>query len=341
VIPGDPRAIELLGCQDLEADEESEAENIPADDEEEEEEDASAEELAATYLISEMGGTLASSDRLRRLEDNDWVVTSVLRAGCFADQRDLLTDQEALELACGEAGGSQISFTGRARTNHLASWSRFRKGIAAVLFGNPAWRNVVDLWLDEISSRDTWEVRAHIYNPCDLLAPWVWSDVNDDPERLTPQLIIAAKSTEDPDDTVMVQGFISWNGKRRSAAREFKSVFETDFMYWLARSMGVLWQEDLRLMERLGLSYSLAEFVPGDEEPARLLEVDDAWLRRRPGSAPDWWPDLLPFQEFLDSSGSSLESIGARLRSRRTKPDWPDPGWLIQVIWSPIFDFVL
>jgi hypothetical protein len=99
-------------------------------------------------------------------------------------------------------------------------------------------------------------------------------------------------------DSLLVNGVLMWNGSDTDVSRAFRTVFERDAIWWLARTAGELWTFDAELLASLGLSYELVEFQPGDT-PAALLR----------------------HEHFLDRHGSELISLGQQLRRHASSTD--------------------
>jgi hypothetical protein len=109
-----------------------------------------------------------------------------------------------------------------------------------------------------------------------------------------------------------------WNGSGTDVSRAFRTVFERDAIWWLARTAGELWTFDAELLASLGLSYELVEFQPGDT-PAALLRHEQRLARIYSDSLS--WPDRFPLRDFLDRHGSELISLGQQLRRHASSTD--------------------
>lgn len=335
VIPGDARAVDLVGAptkplaEGLEVDDDFEDDAGDGDDDVYDDFgldiDTRAEQRAASAVINTAKDSrLVTTHKFSRMiRGNAWSVDSVMRVGAYALQAELTDDEHLVDELAGDRGLGQVMYTGGARPAHEAAWRGFRRAVRNVLFGNPDWTAVMDAWLDEAEGeRPDWDTHLHVYNPCEFLAAFVFHDVGELSEMI-PEITGGTKSTQlgalDA-DARMLHGLLMWDGRPRRVEQAFRAVFENDSHWWIARATGGLWEMDLDFLARLGLHYSLVEFEPGNGAP-NLLTMENAELVRTPASGSSWWPGCEPFPAFLDGHAEALFDLAARLRSAASGPD--------------------
>lgn len=249
--------------------------------------------------------SLASPERLTRLmQSNNLTVADVLRHGRYADQHDLIDDVELVEMAGGESGWNQISVTVSGRPSRVVNWTRMRERLRYTLFGNPQWQAVLDLWLDEVEKKhSSVDVVIKAYNPCDLMAALVHG-YDEGLVRLLPEVQGALDLPGV--ESRMLSGQLVWDG---GAIPDFettvRSVYPTVGDWGIARATGTVWQEDLALLELLGLRYALFEFAPDNGEGPWELSSSEGKLVRNEAekrNPPDqWWASVRSLSAFLET----------------------------------------
>lgn len=337
VIPGDERAVVLVGApikplaqglvieDDDDDDEDDDDDDISVSDDFGLDIDTTAEQRVASAVVNaEANARLVTTHKFARMiRGNSWTVTKVMRAGTYSLQADLTDDEHLIDELAGDCGLGQVMYTGAARPVHEGAWRAFRRAVRNVLFGNPQWTLLMDAWLGEAEAeRPDWDVHLHLYNPCDVLAAFVFSDVGDLSE-MTPQISGGTNSPKlhaADDDVRLVEGVLMWDGQPRDVERAFRAVFEDDGHWWMARVAGALWEMDIDLLRELGLHYELVEFRPGDFPPD-LLTVEGATLVRTGADSSGSWPGCEPFPAFLEVHAKALYALANRLRSATSGPD--------------------
>ncbi len=288
-----------------------------------------AEYRAAGLIVAVLQkGHVVTSDRLIRImQSNELGLIGVLRAGRFADQADLINDDESLALADGSAGGSQVMTTVSARPSHGLAWRHMKGQLSTALLGNPRWAEVLNLWLDEVEGEHpNADVVVHVYNPCDLVKSLVhgWGR---GVERLLPELRGALDGAGD--DARLLHGCLVWNGNEVDFLGAVRAVYQRPSAWGLASAVGEAWVTDLELLEMLELSYVIFEFPPDDVGPPRLLRVaDDALHRIDPGPGRFEWPGFRPFPEFLSAVEDELTFLVEEYRSVMVPVNGGDQ-WLV------------
>lgn len=330
VVPGDPRAVAMFDEPVVPPTDEGLVD--PEDDEDVPEEDLLAESRAATELIRAHRGSemVTYRDFTRLRQAGGRTITRTLRAGAFARQGDLVGDEELHAEAAGEQGGGEVLYRGAARPSRGPGWSRLRRGVAEALVGNERWTMLLGAWLDEAErDRPDRDVIVEVYNPCDLLAPFVFPDVAPIDEMVP--LLQAGTGDLRPGaaDVCALLGFLTWDGTPRDVEGAFRSVFASDDMWWTARVVGELWIFDEELLGLLGLRYDLTEHTPTDL-PA-LLAVDGDVLTRIAAEDEQALPDdRHGYPDFVARHIDQLRDLGARLGRGATAPNA-----FGQILWSP------
>jgi hypothetical protein len=277
----------------------------PADEEEFLEEAPEGQEkeyLVALHAVGQLpDAELVSPERLTRImNSNRLEVLSVLRAGRYEDQADLIDDDEAVRLAEGTTGWNQVMVTLTGRPSHSLAWRRLRSRLHYALFGNPRWTRLMKLWLDEIEQTfPSGDVVLHVYNPCDLLAALVHSGLGGELPRLLPQ--IEGGLDLPGSDGRLLHGTLVWDGtSAATASAAIRSVYASPGDWGMARASGGVWADDLQMLEALGLDYALFEFAPdGVGGPWLLDEQEEALARLAPSGGEMEWPGCRPLPEWL------------------------------------------
>jgi hypothetical protein len=305
----------------------------PADEEEvvgEAPEGQEREYAAAMHVLEEWGtdAELIEPERLYRIMvSNRLDVLRVLRAGRYAEQADLIDDNEAVDLAEGRAGWNQIMVDLSGRPSRALAWGRLRTRLDYCLFGNPRWKRLLNLWLDEVEgNHPSADVVLHVYNPCDLMAALVHGGLDSDLDRLVPQ--IEAALDPPADGGRLLSGVLMWSGQPVArAVEDVRNVYSRPGDWGIARASGGVWETDLALLEALGIEYQLLEFRPGDEPPVRLDEQDGAVVREQAGPGLTW-PNCRPFPEWLQAV--DLADLMNEYRSIMVRTSGGDQWWVIE-----------
>lgn len=341
VVPGDERAIELVGAptkplaEGLVVDDGADHDDDYGTDDDDDDIsvsddfgldiDTTAEQRAASAVVNaEANARLVTTHKFARMiRGNSWTVTSVTRAGSFSLQADLTDDEQLIDELAGDCGLGQVMYTGAARPVHEGAWRAFRRAVRNVLLGNPQWTLVMEAWLCEAEAeRPEWDMHLHLYNPCDLLGAFVFADVGELSE-MTPQIAGGTKSSRldaTDEDARLIQGVLMWDGQPCDVDLAFRAVFEDDSHWWIARASGGLWEMDIDLLEEMGLHYALVEFKP-DDSPPYLLTIEGGTLVRTEADSSCSWPGCEPFPAFLQEHAEALYALADRLRSATSGPD--------------------
>lgn len=245
-------------------------------------------------------GEVVSPERLNRIiYSNRLELHGVLRSGRFEEQADLIDDEEALRLAEGVTSWNQVMVTLTGRPSHVLAWSRLRRQVEYVLFGNPRWSRLLGLWLDEVEHvHPSADVVLHVYNPCDLMAALVHSGLGGDLQRLLPR--IEGGLDLPGTDGRLLQGTLVWDGTPVGKAEaKIRGIYRRPGDWGIARAAGGVWQIDLELLKGLGLRYDLFEFGPGEPGSIWRLEEENGTLRRELSSDAMEWPNCRPLSEWL------------------------------------------
>jgi hypothetical protein len=68
----------------------------------------------------------------RMIRGNEWMVTSVVRAGAYSLQADLADDEQLIGELAGDRGLGQVNYSGGARPPHQGAWRTFRRSVRRV-----------------------------------------------------------------------------------------------------------------------------------------------------------------------------------------------------------------
>jgi hypothetical protein len=195
-----------------------------------------------------------------RRESRRWQLIQVARAGIFASQGELFSDEDLFMEAAGYSGASETSFGASTSPARGASWRAARAKIDQVLFGNPEWAETMGAWLDEVArTYSIADVAVSIFNPCDVVGAIV-NTVTDETSRSMPdmhaQVILNGRVER------LIQGTLVWDigADDTRLGPAFRSVYEEVWRWSVARSLGETWVFDIDLCAQTGLAYACVEF---------------------------------------------------------------------------------
>lgn len=267
---------------------------------------------------------------LRGLHDDPcWEIENYRKVGAFS-KRSLLEDHDLLrDLNGDDEGLGEVLYEGSARTTDRSRWPVFLRESARCMGGNPAWESLTHEWLDEVASgRLESDVQLHVYNPCDLVHSLVhgWPD---DLGRRVPML--SAMAVAPNGSRRSLHGQLYWDGfDVPDIADRVRSVYREPLIWGIARSTGGFWENDLRLIEALGLHYILIERIGEDRPKSKDDEEIRVWVYREglpvrlPASASLLqklgWRRVRPLASFVHQHRHQLSSVVAEFRDAMVFP---------------------
>jgi len=287
-------------------------------------EDDDPEYAVLCRITANVFATTSESGRpglLRHIvEKTDWNLERFRTAGAF-DRRDLSEERDWLrELNGDEDGLGDVQYNGSARTTDRGRWPAFLNEYRTCLASNPAWMQLVDGWLTDVSRRPhPSDVILSIYNPCDLLGALIhgWPD---DLDELIPTVLGMALTAAGPHHSI--HGSLAWNGRPVRDLNEIVKALYRDPMAWMAfRAHGATAEPDELLVDLLGLQYILLEYYGANPFNPEAADLTALWLVRD-GQAlrldlehESDWPELEPLGYFLSTHRAAIQSLITQYRS--------------------------
>jgi hypothetical protein len=273
-----------------------------------------AEEVApftfAGYFLSRVTEHTAKYSGDTHVSDPDiywairdtWTTVSVSRFGDLETTGKLITDSDIESFIAGKRSDAEVKFTSLSNPSLKASWQDTVDRVMRCVAGTSPWEAILSALIREIESDNrSADVRLHVYNPCDTLMS-LFQLVGRQSERYVPQLLMEFDGKE---GTHRIIGFLVWDGMTRpeDLERTIYDVFGEDFFdYMVLRGTP---ESDNRLVDALGLKYSIAEWILTDESKGFWLEYREGRLYRLPVEA----SDVLPLREFLEQNQTYLGSL--------------------------------
>lgn len=277
-------------------------------------------ELAQRRLKSGLGAEefqLASSSSFDSLvaEGSGWNLGRVHRAGVFALQASVVSDDEILRSMSGRTGASDNLVELRSSPELPQSWKMMRETIDRVLAHADDWRNAMAPWLEIAESANVSEVYFAAFAPYDLVQSLVKNQdsggTNGPPwlnaaAYLLPQLGVSGSVP-----TRRLQGELVWNGVIGPSLEDaFKEIYGSSFQWAMYHNP----VSDGQLLELLGLKYGL--FERDHKNEVWLLELHNGALNRRrhddvvfSDKATLIWHGSLPFERFLSERSAEIPGL--------------------------------
>jgi hypothetical protein len=220
------------------------------------------EKLLASFLraLGRVGDDheRGSSEKLGVILTTGWHVAVAHRAGRYADNRRILSDEQFIKLATKEEGGAAYFVTRTASPRYAPSWRKLKESSKKVLLGDDRWAIIVPKLLSEIArQRPTATVSVRIYNPANIVFGLAklfrYGDVGYLPSL---QIIVADES-----ESVVYMGMLLWNGPvpPLSAEQWLIEVFGSQLQYMTMQHLRQTYQREEQARRQLGLSSVILE----------------------------------------------------------------------------------
>ncbi|MFG1879510.1 hypothetical protein ACGFIV_32220, partial [Sphaerisporangium sp. NPDC049003] len=258
-----------------------------------------------------------------------WSINQIRTSGAFS-----LTPYEKddfINALRGNDGGAQVIFYSSASTKIASRWSEFRNAAMGCLETNEDWTELVGGWLDTISELpDEYDVRLHIYNPCDLMATLVYglpeSIQEYEAEVITkslreyvPMFVAVATPRNKNSPSHLLKGKLGWNGIAVPALRRrIKQVYKDPWNWHIAKATGVAWQADRELLDLLGMHY-VADVSVLPPYTQGGIEEHDTWTLLPQDLNPETvekWGGLFGIANFIERHREEVFLLVQEYRQR-------------------------
>src|SRR6185437_937769 len=187
-------------------------------------------------------------------------------------QKELYPDDVLIGKIHDRAGHSPIRFTGSSRPANRAHYADFCKSLAYCIGEADSWRACLFAWLDEVAAETPHrDIVGRVFNPSDFIGALVYGW----PDQLSyylPHLEMFVDAP--PPDGRILDGALTWNGSSVGLLDAVRSVYEEPFQWVVSTHIAIPWEQDLDLLARLNLNYSLFEWSDKYKDGA-LLELSD------------------------------------------------------------------
>ncbi|MFF3444142.1 endonuclease NucS domain-containing protein [Streptosporangium sp. NPDC002721] len=205
-------------------------------------------------------------------DDPHWVVDQVRTSGAFT--RGPYETRDFINALRGNDGGARVLFQSSASTKIMSRWKEFRQAAMECLATNEDWAEIVGGWLDLVGELPgEYDVKLHIYNPCDLIAALVHAMPQSIREyhaetlakslsECEPMVMAMAQPRDEDHPHHILRGALRWNGIGiPDLRRRVEQVFHDSTDWQLARCVDLAWQTDHELLNLLEMRYVAHESI--------------------------------------------------------------------------------
>ena len=274
-------------------------------------------QLTSEYNYDRVEIEAASPEKFAAIRSQNWRVRRVRRAGIFARQEVLYSDEILLGKIVDRSGESEVRYTGSSRPANHAHFADFRKNLANCLTRTDVWRDCLLAWLDEAAATTPEvDIFCNVYNLCDFIKSILFGW----PDRLSAYLpYIRAGIGAPPPSCRMLVGSLTWSGERVQVSDVVHSIYAEPFEWAVAANLECAWERDLELLEKLNLTYSLIEWSDEHRSGSILSLVNGRLIRTattivlddgRPAFESVW-----PVSEFIRVHASEVQRVVNNFRS--------------------------
>jgi hypothetical protein len=276
--------------------------------------EVTAEEVAdhtfADYFLSRVTKRTAKYSDDTHISDPDtywgirdnWTTVSISRIGDLATTGKLITDSDVEGFIAGKRSDAEVKFTALSSRALKAPWQDTVDRVMRCIVGTTPWESIVAALIREVERENSGaDVRFHVYNPCDTLMA-LYQFVGRHSERYVPQFLMSFDGQKGMHQII---GLLVWDGVTRpdNPEKTVSNAFGRDFFnYMVLRGTP---EAESRLVDALGLRYSMAKWIITDESKGSWLEWREGRLHRLPIDA----LGVLPLHEFLDRNQTYLGSL--------------------------------
>src|SRR5262249_37601577 len=146
------------------------------------------------------------------------------------------------------------------------------KSLAYCIRETEPWHDCLFAWLDEVAAKTPdIDIVGHVFNPSDFIGALVYGW----PDQLGPYLPRLEFFVDAlPPYGRILDGTLTWNGGGVDLLNAVRSVYEEPLQWVVATHFTIPWEEDLDLLARFNLDYSLFEWSD-DFKDGALLTLSD------------------------------------------------------------------
>ncbi|MFI7033710.1 endonuclease NucS domain-containing protein [Microbispora rosea] len=198
--------------------------------------------------------------------DPGWEIKQIRTSGAFT--LGPYENDDFIKALRGNDGGARLLFNSSASTKIASNWNEFRQAAMECLETNEDWVDVVGGWLDIVGDLSVeYDVRLHIYNPCDLMGAFIYAlpynigeyraeILAESLSEHVPVVSAVAQPRDDDHPYFELRGMLQWNGIGvPDLQSRVAQVYDNAMSWHVARLAGMYWQADRELLQLLGLRY--------------------------------------------------------------------------------------
>ncbi|UBU16441.1 endonuclease NucS domain-containing protein [Nonomuraea gerenzanensis] len=242
-----------------------------------------------------------------------WKIGQIRAAGSFA--LGLYEADDLIAALRGNDGGARVLLHSSASTKIASRWAELRQAAMGCLATNDEWSEIVSGWFDAIGALPyEYDVKLHIYNPCDLIATLVFAlpeglreyrseVITKSLTEYVPMVMAVARPRDGDGAHFVLRGMLHWNGVAVPDLRRRIGIVFRDPMSWHAvRAAGVCWQADRELLQILGMWYVAHASVFRPKPEGGLEELDNMILlpnELKPETV-ESWGGLFSLVDFIE-----------------------------------------
>lgn len=212
-------------------------------------------------------------EKLAKIESDGWRVAVAHRAGRYASNTALVSDDALILEAKKTEGGASFYFAKVASPQFVPSWEKVKADIRLVLLGDSKWTRIVVALLDEIETKHpSATISVSVYNLANIVFGLVKFFRFEDQSYLpTLQVVV-----EDVDETKIYFGALAWTGQLTgmSGSDWIRECFESEEKYMLMQHFGETFAVDDVAKRKLGLQSFVVEVRRAGSEAEEAFIVD-------------------------------------------------------------------
>jgi hypothetical protein len=203
--------------------------------------------------INQDDSEIGYPEKLASTASRGWRITVAYRAGRYAANRLLLSDDQLIAEAKKTEGGANYYLERTVSPRYVPSWIKFKQDAELILMGNKAWtRFFFDVVEDIENKQKQATVSVYLYNPMNIVLSLV-KLCSKGGYRYMPGFQLL---TTYEDEAVLFMGTLAWNGQHVTLPGQvwIEKAYGSVNEYMLMQHFGEQFQKDDRACKLLGLS---------------------------------------------------------------------------------------